>query len=82
MRKQSSEDKACSGKPASRKLRSGLSASLTAAALFVVSHGVASAASFATPVALATNDLGGYWPGGLRDARTNSLGSAGGVDQQ
>lgn len=73
MRLQNPDFKANTRKPAAQKLWSGFSAGLMVAALFVTGRGVATAANFSPPVALATNDLAGYRVSSALDTNADAI---------
>ena len=74
MRFQRLENRAVSRKPFSGKLRGGLLTGLITIAALVASRGFVLAASFSTPVALATNDLGGYRVSSAIDTNADAIG--------
>jgi hypothetical protein len=73
MHLQNPESKANRHKPAAQKLCGGFLTGLMAATLFVTARGVAPAASFGLPVALATNNLGGYKVSSALDTNSNAI---------
>src|SRR5450432_3630079 len=73
MRLQNPRSKANNRKPAAQKLRGWFLAGLMAATLFVTGRGVATAASFSPPVALATNNLAGYRVSSALDTNADAI---------
>ena len=73
MHLQNSESKANRHRPAAPKLWGGFLTGLMAATLFVTARGVAPAASFGLPVALATNNLGGYKVSSALDTNSDAI---------
>src|SRR5438132_12696097 len=73
MHLQNPESKANRRKPAAQKLWGGFLTGLMATTLFVTARGVAPAASFGLPVALATNNLGGYKVSSALDTNADAI---------
>ena len=73
MHLQNPESKANRHKPATQKLWGGLLTGLMAATLLITARGVAPAAGFGLPVALATNNLGGYKVSSALDTNADAI---------
>ena len=67
------KSKANRHKPAAQKLCGGFLTGLIAATLLVTARGVAPAAGFGLPVALATNNLGGYKVSSALDTNADGI---------